>query len=175
MKKFILLEEEKSEIKSMYGLTEAPMTPPAPVRPTTVMDTLSVTPNKLLFQNSTNNNNTIFLSIRDAAGKKIPNTTYKYKIGGSFIGINFNVNVRNLKRDEQGNLTGEALPSNSSAAWLMRQAMPDDILTEDDWLKILVPNEKLNQGIQSLKSTKGQTAKIDAGQGVSITLQYIGK
>jgi hypothetical protein len=135
MKKFILLEEEKLEIKSMYGLTEAPMTPPAPVRPTTVMDTLSVTPNKLLFQNSTNNNNTIFLSIRDAAGKKIPNTTYKYKIGGSYKGFNFNVNVRNLKRDEQGNLTGEALPSNSMAASAYETSlMPDDILTEDDWL-----------------------------------------
>jgi hypothetical protein len=40
---------------------------------------------------------------------------------------------------------------------------------------IKIPNQKLTQGIQSLKSTKGQTAKIDAGQGVSITLQYIGK
>ena len=78
MKKFILLEEEKLQIKSMYGLTEATMTPPAPVRPTTVMDTLAVTPNKLLFQNSTNNNNTIFLSIRDAAGKK--NTKYNIQI-----------------------------------------------------------------------------------------------
>jgi hypothetical protein len=39
MKKFILLEQEKLQIKSMYGLTEAPMTPPAPARPTTVMDT----------------------------------------------------------------------------------------------------------------------------------------
>lgn len=146
-----------------------------PVRPPTVMDTLSVTPNKILFQNSTNNNNIIFLSIRDAAGKKIPNTTYKYKIGGSFKGINFDVNIRNIKRDEQGNLTGEALPSNPKVAWLMRHAIPDDVLTEDDWLKILVPNEKLNQGIQSLKSTKGQTVKIDAGQGVGVTLQYIEK
>ena len=57
MKKLILLEEEKIEIKSMYGLTEAPI----PVRQTTVMDTLSVPSNKLIFQSSSNNNNIIFL------------------------------------------------------------------------------------------------------------------
>ena len=175
MKKFILLEEEKLQIKSMYGLTEATMTPPAPARPTTVMDTLSVAPNKLLFQNSSNNNNVIFLSVTDAAGKAIPNTTYKYKIGGSYSFFDFNVNIRNLKRDGQGNLTGEALPSNSMAASAMRSLIPKQNLTKDGWLMIKIPNQKLTEGIQSLKSSKGQTAEIDAGQGVSITLQYIGK
>ena len=175
MKKFILLEEEKLQIKSMYGLTEATMTPPAPARTTTVMDTLSVAPNKLLFQNSSNNNNIIFLSVTDAAGKAIPNTTYKYKISGSYSFFNFNVNIRNLKRDGQGNLIGEALPSNSMAASAMRTLIPKENLTKDGWLMIKIPNQKLTEGIQSLKSSKGQTAEIDAGQGVSVTLQYIGK
>jgi hypothetical protein len=40
---------------------------------------------------------------------------------------------------------------------------------------IKIPNQKLTEGIQSLKSSKGQTAEIDAGQGVSVTLQYLGK
>lgn len=171
MKKFILLEEEKLEIKSMYGLTEAPI----PVRQTTVMDTLSVAPNKLLFQNSSNNNNVIFLSVTDAAGKAIPNTTYKYKIGGSYSFFDFNVNIRNLKRDAQGNLIGEVLPSNSMAASAMRSLIPKQNLTKDGWLMIKIPNQKLTEGIQSLKSSKGQTAEIDAGQGVIVTLQYLGK
>ena len=175
MKKFILLEEEKLQIKSMYGLTEAPMTPPAPARPTTVMDTLSVAPNKLLFQNSTNKDNTIFLSAIDGAGKVIPNTTYKYKIGGSYSFFDFSVNIRNLKRDAQGNLIGEVLPSNSMAASAMRSLIPKQNLTTDGWLMIKIPNQKLTEGIQSLKSTKGQTADIDAGQGINVTLQYIGK
>lgn len=171
MKKFILLEEEKLEIKSMYGLTEAP----SPIRQTTVMDTLAVPSNKLIFQNSANNNNIIFLSVRDDAGKVIPNTTYKYKIGGSYSFFNFNVNIRNLKRDGQGNLIGEALPSNSMAASAMRTLIPKENLTKDGWLMIKIPNQKLTEGIQSLKSSKGQTAEIDAGQGVSVTLQYIEK
>ena len=171
MKKFILLEEEKLEIKSMYGLTEAP----SPIRQTTVMDTLAVPSNKLIFQNSANNNNIIFLSVRDDAGKVVPNTTYKYKIGGSYSFFDFNVNIRNLKRDGQGNLIGEALPSNSMAASAMRSLIPKQNLTKDGWLMIKIPNQKLTEGIQSLKSSKGQTAEIDAGQGVSITLQYIGK
>ena len=171
MKKFILLEEEKLEIKSMYGLTEAPI----PVRQTTVMDTLAVPSNKLIFQNSANNNNIIFLSVRDDAGKVVPNTTYKYKIGGSYSFFDFNVNIRNLKRDAQGNLIGEVLPSNSMAASAMRSLIPKQNLTKDGWLMIKIPNQKLTEGIQSLKSSKGQTAEIDAGQGVSITLQYIGK
>ena len=171
MKKFILLEEEKLEIKSMYGLTEAPI----PVRQTTVMDTLAVPSNKLIFQNSANNNNIIFLSVRDDDGQVVPNTTYKYKIGGSYSFFDFNVNIRNLKRDGQGNLIGEALPSNSMAASAMRSLIPKQNLTKDGWLMIKIPNQKLTEGIQSLKSSKGQTAEIDAGQGVSITLQYIGK
>ena len=171
MKKFILLEEEKLEIKSMYGLTEAP----SPIRQTTVMDTLAVPSNKLIFQNSANNNNIIFLSVRDDAGKVVPNTTYKYKIGGSYSFFDFNVNIRNLKRDRQGNLTCEALPSNSMAASAIRSLIPKQNLTKDGWLMIKIPNQKLTEGIQSLKSSKGQTAEIDAGQGVSITLQYIGK
>ena len=171
MKKFILLEEEKLEIKSMYGLTEAP----SPIRQTTVMDTLAVPSNKLIFQNSANNNNIIFLSVRDDAGKVVPNTTYKYKIGGSYSFFDFNVNIRNLKRDAQGNLIGEVLPSNSMAASAMRSLIPKQNLTKDGWLMIKIPNQKLTEGIQSLKSSKGQTAEIDAGQGVSVTLQYIGK
>jgi len=171
MKKFMLLEEEKLEIKSMYGLTEAPI----PVRQTTVMDTLSVPSNKLIFQSSSNNNNIIFLSVRDDAGKVIPNTTYKYKIGGSYSFFNFSVNIRNLKRDAQGNLVGEVLPSNSMAASAMRNLIPSQNLTKDGWLMIKIPNQKLTQGIQSLKLTKGQKAEIDAGQGISVTLEYVGK
>ena len=175
MKKFILLENEIEEIKSMYGLNEAiPTTSPAPAQ-RTVMDTLSAPPAKLVFQNSTKNDNIIFLSIRDDAGKPIPGTTYKYKIGGSYSFFDFNVNIRNLKRDAQGNLTGEALPSNSMAASAMRSLIPSQNLTKDGWLMIKIPNQKLTQGIQSLKSTKGQKAKIDAGQGVSVTLEYVGK
>jgi len=166
-----LIKQEKLQIKSMYGLTEAPI----PVRQTTVMDTLSVAPNKILFQNSTNKDNTIFLSAIDGAGKVIPNTTYKYKIGGSYSFFDFNVNIRNLKRDAQGNLIGEVLPSNSMAASAMRSLIPKQNLTKDGWLMIKIPNQKLTEGIQSLKSTKGQTAEIDAGQGINVTLQYIGK
>lgn len=172
MKKFILLENEIEEIKSMYGLSEAI---PAPIVQKTVMDTLSVAPNKLIFQNSSNNNNIIFLSVRDDAGKVIPGTTYKYKIGGSYSWFSFNVNIRNLKRDAQGNLIGEVLPSNSAAASAMRALIPSQNLTKDGWLMIKIPNQKLTQGIQSLKSTKGQKAEIDAGQGVSVTLEYLGK
>ena len=139
------------------------------------LDTLSVAPNKILFQNSSNNNNVIFLSVTDGAGKAIPNTTYKYKIGGSYSFFDFNVNIRNLKRDAQGNLIGEVLPSNSMAASAMRSLIPKQNLTKDGWLMIKIPNQKLTEGIQSLKSSKGQTAEIDAGQGVSVTLQYIGK
>ena len=176
MRKFVLLESDVQEIKSMYGLSEAtPPAAPVAARQTTVLDTLSAPPLKLAFQNSTNNNNVIFLSVRDDNGKIIPNTTYKYKIGGSYSFFDFDVNIRNLKRDAQGNLTGEALPSNSMAASAMRSLIPSQNLTKDGWLMIKIPNQKLTQGIQSLKSTKGKNATIDAGQGVKVTLEYLGK
>jgi hypothetical protein len=173
--KAILLVLQDTREMGGEMMEETVMSPPAPARPTTVMDTLSVPSNKLLFQNSTNNNNIIFLSVRDDAGKVIPNTTYKYKIGGSYSFFDFNVNIRNLKRDDKGNLIGEALPSNSMAASAMRSLIPKQNLTTDGWLMIKIPNQKLTEGIQSLKSTKGQTAEIDAGQGVKVSLQYIGK
>jgi hypothetical protein len=83
------------------------------------------------------------LSVTDAAGKAIPNTTYKYKIGGSYSFFDFNVNIRNLKRDAQGNLIGEVLPSNSMAASAMRTLIPKQNLTKDGWLMIKIPNQKL--------------------------------
>jgi hypothetical protein len=61
------------------------------------------------------------------------------------------------------------------AASAMRTLIPKQNLTKDGWLMIKIPNQKLTEGIQSLKSSKGQTAEIDAGQGVSVTLQYLGK
>lgn len=167
------LNEQLSRIKKMMGIINEQAF--KPIRQTTVMDTLTVPSDKLIFQNSTNNNNIIFLSVRDDAGKVIPNTTYKYKIGGSYSSFDFNVNIRNLKKDGQENLTGEALPSNSMAAYAMKRLIPKEHLTKDGWLMIKIPKQKLTEGIQSLKSSKGQTAEIDAGQGVSITLQYIGK
>lgn len=172
MRKFILLESDIEEIKSMYGLTEAV---PAPTTQRTVMDTISAPTNKLVFQNSTNNNNIIFLSVRDNTGKVIPDSKFKYKIGGSYGWFDFNVNIRNLKRLPNGDLSGEAMPTNSAAAYSMQKLVPSNNLTTDKWLRILVPNDKLTKGIQSLKANKGQKATIDAGQGVEITLEYVGK
>ena len=96
----------------------------------------------------------------------------KYDIKGQYSFFNFDVNLRNIKRLSNGNLSAEAQPSNPLAATAMRKLVPTENQTKDGWLLVLVPAQKINDSIAQLKKNNGGSAKIDAGQGVTITLTY---
>ena len=182
-KNIILELHAKKGYKSLNEQGTKPQVPaksPTTAAPTikSIQDTLNQPPANLVIQNSTNHNNIIFLSARDPRNpaKLLPNSTYKFQIGGKYKVFNFDVNLRNLKREKNGDLTGEAQPTNSVVQTAMMQF--DKIkqnATPDGWLKIKIPVAKLNEGIAMLKKNPQSQATMDAGFGVNVTLNYLGK
>jgi len=140
---------------------------------------LTVLATPALVNASSDGTGTIYLSQRDNKGQNIPNTTYKYSVKGvydpgSFLpNVPFNVILRNVRRDRQGTLLGEAQPSGNAMKKIMKELIPTDALTSDGWMKFRVPEDKLNAGLQSLAGNQGKSATIDAGNGVKIKLSLI--
>ena len=93
----------------------------------------------------------------------------KYNIQGRY-GVGFDVNLRNIKRGPNGNLTAEVQPDSWAIKKTMQGLVPKEHQTSDGWLYIDIPKEKINTAISQLRQNKGTAATIDAGQGVSISL-----
>ena len=121
-----------------------------------------------------NNTNVIYLTKRDAKGKEVPGTKFSYKVGGSYGFADFNLTLRNVRRDAQGNLLGEALPSSGIVKAAMRKLIPKENQTQDGWLYVKVPVVQLNQALTKLFANKGQKAEIELPkEGIDITLERI--
>jgi len=123
---------------------------------------------------SNNGTNIIYLTKRDAKGNVIPNTKFSYRVGGSKGLIDFNITLRNVRRDYVGNLTGEALPDSKVMASTMKALIPKENITADGWLKIFVPKAKLDAALIELYNNKGREATIELDdEGIDITLEKI--
>lgn len=96
--------------------------------------------------------------------------TLKYNIQGEYGFFDFSVNLRNIKREKNGDLTAEVMPNNRMVAAAVKKLIPKESLTSDNWLMIEVPAAKINQAIAQLRQNQGAKAEIDAGQGVTISL-----
>ena len=104
-------------------------------------------------------------------GQIIPNTTLTYKIKGKYGWLKFAVNMRNFKRRDDGSLELEAKPDSGIVAFTMRNLVPKPNQTEDGWLRVLIPVEKINAALDKLFNNKGSEAEIDAGSGITIVLR----
>ena len=159
MKKIVI--NEINEIKKMMGLNEQDHTLPTDTiaRKSTIVG-VTTTPTKLLY-----------LTPRDESGNVV-GSKLKYSISGkySYLG-SFDITMRNIKRLSNGNLDAEVKPDNDFAHGVMTKLIPNKNLTEDKWLKVTVPNNKINSAINQLKNSS--SAEIDAGHGVSITLKNV--
>jgi hypothetical protein len=123
---------------------------------------------------SNNGTNIIYLTKRDAKGNVIPNTKFSYRVGGSKGLIDFNITLRNVRRDYVGNLTGEALPDSKIIASTMKALIPKENITADGWLNIFVPKAKLDAALIELYNNKGREATIELdNEGIDITLEKI--
>lgn len=165
-KPLIISEDEKNIILAKYGLITEQTLP-----------FLSVFPNtevlKSAQMNINPNTNIIYLTKRDKNNKVLPNSKFSYKVSGSYGLLNFNVMLRNFKRLSNGSLELEAQPTNNIVSGLMKKMVPKENLTTDNWLRVEVPVDKLNSGLQQLITNKGSVAKIDAGEGVKIGLNQV--
>ena len=135
-----------------------------------LMSVLNANPSLLAFSGR-DNSKELYISLRDQkTGQVIPNSTYKYNIKAEVGFFGFDVILRGLSRNTVGDLVGHAKPS----SWAGKQAMgaiPKQHKTADGWLMIKVPNAKITQALTQLKQTQGKTAKINAGNGVTIILE----
>lgn len=136
-------------------------------------------PGNINFFSDSKDQESILLSQRDSKGVKIPGTTHKYSIKGGYGPMGFNVELRNVRRNKKGDLLAEAKPTGFFAGKLMgllpdKNKQGNDIKTADGWLYVKVPVAKLNTSISDLVKNQGKSAKIDAGEGVKVTLKYIG-
>lgn len=120
----------------------------------------------------TNNTNIIYLTRRDeTTGNEIPNSKFSYKLSGSYGFIDFDITLRNVSRNRgNGSLTGEVMPKSGTVAGMMKKLIPKDSLTNDGWLKIYVPVNKLNAALVQLHNNKGSSAEIKVGSGIEINL-----
>lgn len=136
-----------------------------------LMSVLSANPSLLSFTGK-DNSKELYISLRDQkTGKVVPNSTYKYEISAEY-GLGFDVILRGVSRNSKGDLTAQATASN----WVGKKAMnliPSKFKTKDGWLWIQIPNAKITQSLNQLKQSQGKTAKIDAGNGVKITLTLV--
>jgi len=120
----------------------------------------------------TDNTNIIYLTRRDeTTGNEIPNSKFSYKLSGSYGFINFDITLRKVSRNRgSGNLTAQILPKNGTVAGIMKKLIPKDHLTDDGWLYINVPVDKLNAALTQLHKNKGSKAQIKVGSGIDIEL-----
>ena len=121
-----------------------------------------------------NNTNVIYLTKRDAQGKEVPGTKFSYKVGGSYGFLDFNITLRNVKRDASGNLRAEVLPDSGVVRTAMRKLIPSQNQTKDGWLYVNVPVGQLNQALNKLFTNKGASAEIELPkEGIDITLERV--
>jgi hypothetical protein len=121
--------------------------------------------------------NIIYLTKRDANGKPIPNTKFSYKVKGKygFMGIPFNITLRNVRRDSTGMLWAQGLPDNSVVRKAMQKLIGKEsgFVTPDGWLKIGAKPEQINAALVQLHQNKGSKATLELDGGVDITLELI--
>jgi hypothetical protein len=97
----------------------------------------------------------------------------KYNISGSYGIFGFDVELRNIRRQPNGDLRAEAKPSNKTVHGILKGLVSKNNLTSDGWLYVKVPSVKISEAIDKLRKNKGQSAKLDAGFGVTINLQQV--
>ena len=160
MKKFLITEEEKNNIRTMYEskiITEQ-------------LSLLSIAPVKIDISQGNNTKQILLKSIDPNTKKPL---VLRYNIQGKYSGFDFDVQMRGIKRNKyDGSLNAEVLPDNKKVQWLLRTLMPEKLQSDDGWLFVTVTADKLNQAIDELKKNKGVIAKIDAGYGVKVLLSY---
>jgi hypothetical protein len=166
------LQENISRIKEMM-LMEQPKLGFISMFPTT--DTLTKKTNMGYNPiGGTNNTNIIYLTRRGEDGNEIPNSKFSYKLSGSYGFINFDITLRNVRRNRgSGELIGEVMPKNNTVAGIMKKLISSRALSQDGWLQIRVPVDKLNAALVQLHNNKGSSAEIKVGSGVEINLTKV--
>jgi hypothetical protein len=127
----------------------------------------------LISMGAQNGTSIIYLTQRDSKGNVIPNSKYSYQVKGKYKFIPFDVSLYNVKRERNGDLVAMAYPKNKIVQAALDSLIKKEFKSPEGWLKVRVPNAKINDAVIKLKENKGSEAVIDAGNGVKIVLTLI--
>jgi hypothetical protein len=164
LEKRFLVEESDQKIKNKF-ISEQYNVP---------LLTVLATP-ALISMGAQNGTSVIYLTQRDAKGQVIPNSKYSYQVKGKYgIFPSFDITLYNLKRENNGDLVGLAWPTSKTIQATLKTLVPNkNFDPTTGYLRLRIPNAKINEAIAKLRVNKGSTAKIDAGNGVDVILTLI--
>lgn len=127
----------------------------------------------LISMGAQNGSSIIYLTQRDAKGNVIPNSKYSYQVRGKY-GIKFDIALYNVSRDKNGDLLALAWPKNKFIQGTLKTLVPDkNFDPATGYLRLRIPNAKINEAIVKLRENKGSSAEVDAGNGVKVILTLI--
>ena len=162
LEKRFLVEESDQKIENKF-IFEAPV-PLLTVLATPALVTLG----------AQNGSSIIYLTQRDAKGNVIPNSKYSYQVKGKYKFFNFDITLYNVKRATNGDLFALAWPTNKMIQSTLKTLAPKGNFDETTgYLKLRIPNAKINEAIVKLRENKGSEAEVDAGNGVKVILTLI--
>lgn len=129
----------------------------------------------LISMGAQNGSSVIYLTQRDAKGQVIPNSKYSYQVKGKYgILPSFDIALYNVRRDSVGDLYALAWPTSKAIQATLKTLVPNkNFDPATGYLRLRIPNVKINEAINKLRENKGSTAKIDAGNGVDVILTLI--
>ena len=124
---------------------------------------------------SQNGSSIIYLTQRDANNKVVGDSKYSYQVRGKYgILPSFDISLYNVKRASNGDLFALAWPTNKAIQATLKTLVPNkNFDPATGYLRLRIPNVKINEAINKLRENKGSTAKIDAGNGVDVILTLI--
>ncbi len=165
------LQEEISRIKQVMLFEEGPTFLAAfPNVSVLIPDDQKIAPSVT----GGDNTNIIYLTKRDQKGNILPNTKFSYKVSGSYGFVDFDIKLRNVKRNPlTGALTADVMPKNNTVKGIMMKLIPKDAITADGWLNVYVSTKQINDALTKLHNNDGSSAEIKVGNGVGINLEKV--
>lgn len=161
-RKFVITEEEKTHISKMYGLINEVNSSELMGRPS------------FQYAIAKSGSDSIVISGIDTRTQETM-VPIKFDVNGTYDpgrllpNINFDVNIKNLNQQENGNLTGEVKPDNGVVLTAMKSAVPSRNLN-GDYLLLNIPAETIKDTIHTLSRNGGKSAGINVGHGVTVNL-----
>lgn len=147
---------EVNRIKKMMSINEV-----------AIYDSTDISNSEITLKiNPSADQNEIVLGGKLPDGKIADNIIYKVK--GKYGFIPFNILLKEIVMDS-GEIRGRVKPSNPLVKGAF-SLIPDDYKDEEGWLYIQVPRNKVELGLSELKNNGGESAEIDAGEGVYVLL-----
>jgi len=150
MKRFVITDEDRKHIMGLYEQ----------------LALLNIDPKNIYFGSGDNTKQIKLKGVNPETNQPL---ILKYNVMGKFGFANFGVHIRRIYRESNGAISAQVLPDSTLGKEALK-LIPDKFKSDDGWLNIEIPGEKIFEAISQLIKNKGDQANLDAGHGVVIKL-----